>query len=117
VRFGGGAGLLGASSSRISLKVTPVIRVRGLPATAPAKNVVRLRGTVEPRKRVLYQVLQVRRGLRFATVGTKAVKPRRGRFASSFRPTRRGLYRVYFIVRADRSTARGSTRRRLLTVR
>jgi len=116
-RFGGGAGLLGANSSRTALKVKPVISVRGLPTTAPAKDVVRLRGTIQPRKRVLYQVLQVQRGLGFRTVGTKAVKPRRGRFTSSFRPTRRGLYRVYFIVRADRSTARGSTRRRLLIVR
>jgi len=116
-RFGGGAGLLGANSSRTTLKVKPVISVRGLPTSAAAKRVVKLRGTVQPRKRVLYQVLQVQRGLGFRTVGTKAVKPRRGRFSSSFRPTRRGLYRVYFIVRADRSTARGSTRRRLLKVR
>jgi hypothetical protein len=57
-------------------------------------------------------VLQRKRGGRFRTVGTLALKTRRdGRFRGSFVPARAGTYRLYVVARRDRATARAATRK------
>ncbi|MGH2744998.1 MAG: hypothetical protein ACRDN8_21420, partial [Thermoleophilaceae bacterium] len=58
----------------------------------------------------VYQVLQQKRGRRFRTVGTRAVKTRRdGRFQGFFVPARAGRYRFYVVARRDAKTARAAT--------
>ena len=70
-----------------------------------------VRGRVRPRKARVYQVVQqLRRGRRYRTVGTKALKvTRNGRFRGTFVPGRRGVYRFYVVARADRTTARSAS--------
>jgi hypothetical protein len=118
VRFGGGGGLAGTYSRRTTLKVKPLLRLRGLPEEAAPKELISVRGSVAPRKRRVFAVLQARRGERFRTTSTRALQTsRRGRFSLRFRPAKAGEMRVYFVVRADRNTARLTTRRRLIDVR
>jgi hypothetical protein len=118
VRFGGGGGLAGTYSRRTTLKVKPVLKLSGLPEETAPKEQVSVRGSVTPRKPRVFAVLQARRGERFRTTSTRALKPnRRGRFTLRFRPTKAGETRIYFVVRADRNTVRLTTRRRLIDVR
>jgi hypothetical protein len=118
VRFGGGGGLAGTYSSRTTLKVKPALKLSPLPEETPADATVSVRGSVAPRKPRVFAVLQARRGERFRTTSTRALKPnRRGRFTLRFRPRKAGEMRVYFVVRADRNTVRLTTRRRLIDVR
>ncbi len=117
VRFGGGAGLAGSLSSRTTLKVKAAVNLSRLPESVVTGENVSVRGSVAPRKRRVFAVLQARRGLGFKTTSTRALTPdRRGRFTLRFRPGRAGEMRVYFIVRADRTTVRTTTRRRLIQV-
>jgi hypothetical protein len=62
-------------------------------------------------------LLQQRVHGRYRTVGTRAVRTRKGRFASSFVPAFRALYRYAVIVNSDDDTDRGSTGWRALRVR
>ena len=60
---------------------------------------------------------QQRRGGRNRKLGARAVRVRKGKFRTSFRPHRTGLYRFYVVAKADRSTVRGSSRAHLVRVR
>jgi hypothetical protein len=118
VRFGGGSGLAGSISSRTTLKVKPVLKLSSLPESVATKQLVSVRGSVSPRKPRVFAVLQVRKGLRFKTTSTRALKPnRRGRFTLRFRPAHSGEMRIYWVVRADRNMIRLTTRRRVILVR
>ena len=93
------------------------MKLRGLPEELAAGELVSVRGSVAPRKRRVFAVLQERKGEGFKTTSTRALTPdRRGRFRLRFRPKSTGDMRVYFIVRADRTTVRTTTRRRLIQV-
>ena len=117
VRFGGGGGLAGSLSSRTTLKVRAAVKLRGLPEQLAVGQLVSVRGSVAPRKRRVFAVLQKRKGEGFKTTSTRALTPdRRGRFRLRFRPGSTGDMRVYFIVRADRTTVRTTTRRRVIDV-
>ena len=63
-----------------------------------------------PRKRIVTVVLQQRIRGRWRTVGTRTVRTRRGRFATSFVPGFRASYRYYAVVRSDDDTDRGATK-------
>jgi hypothetical protein len=78
---------------------------------------VALKGTVRPRKRVVTVVLQQQIRGRWRKVGTRAVRTRRGRFATSFVPGFRARYRYYAVVRSDDDTDRGATEMLPLRVR
>ena len=65
---------------------------------------VRLAGTVTPRKRRVYQVLQQRIRGSYRQVGVKTVRVSAGRFRSSFVPAFAARYRVYVLARADAAT-------------
>jgi hypothetical protein len=117
LRFPGQAELRGATSSRLLLRLRPVVTLR-----RPARRAVRgarvaVAGSVGPRKRWVHVVLQQRIKGRFRNVGTKAVRTRRGRFATSFVPAFRAAYRYAVVVKVDDDTDRGSTGWRSLTVR
>jgi hypothetical protein len=115
-RFPGLITVPGATSSRLLLRLRPVIKLRR-PASRGRRGVrVRVAGTVGPRKRWVWVVLQQRIHGRFRTVGARAVHTRSGRFSSSFVPAFRAGYRYAVVVRSDADTDRGSTGWRSLRV-
>ena len=117
VRFGGGSGLAGSISSRTTLKVKAAVKLSALPEEVQPGELVSVRGSVAPRKRRVFAVLQKRNGEGFKTTSTRAlITDRRGRFRLRFRPQSAGEMRVYLVVRADRTTVRTTTRRRLIAV-
>jgi hypothetical protein len=109
VRFSGRGDLLPASSPTLRLLVKPLVTLTRPPKRGSKGERVRFRGTVAPRKRKLWQVLSVRRHGRWARVGVKRLKAKRGRFRGSFVPQSSGRFRYYVVSRADRSNARGSS--------
>jgi hypothetical protein len=109
VRYPGGEDVRAAASPRLLLRLRPVLAF-----TRPARRATRARrlpvkGTVAPRKRVVSVVFQQRIGGRWRTVGRRAVRTRRGRFASSFVPAFRASYRYYAVAKPDLDTDRGAT--------
>ena len=117
LRFPGGGDLRGATSARLLLRLHPVVTLKRPPRSARRGRRVALAGTVGPRKPWLRVMLQQRIHGRFKTVGSKAVRARRGRFSTSFVPAFRADYRYAVVVRSDEDTDRGSTGWRTLRVR
>jgi hypothetical protein len=109
MRFPGRPDLRGAFSSRLLLRLRPVIELRRPRKRARAGASVPLSGTVGPRKRVLRLVLQQHVGGRYRKVGAKTVRARRGRFETSFVPAFRDRYRYSVVAKADDDTDRAST--------
>jgi hypothetical protein len=105
-----------AWSAEMPLRVTPRVTLGPTAATGVRGARVRVTGRVEPRKRLVYQVLQQRLGGVYRRVGVRPVPVRRGRFRSWFAPGFTGLYRVYVVARADAATARGRSTARVLRV-
>ena len=70
-----------------------------------------------PRKRVVNVVFQQRVRGRWRTVGRRAVRTSKGRFATSFVPAFRASYRYYAAVKSDLDTDRGATKPVALRVR
>jgi hypothetical protein len=117
LRYPGSAGLRATRSRRLLLRLHPVITLRR-PVSRSSPGVrVPVAGTVGPRKRVVYLVLQQHIGGRYRTVGANAVRVRRGRFRSSFVPAFRDSYRYAVIAKSDDDTDRGSTGWKRLRVR
>jgi hypothetical protein len=117
LRYPGQAELGGATSARLLLRLRPVITLRR-PASRSRRGVrVPVSGSVGPRKAWVRVMLQQRvRGM-YRTVGTRAVRTRRGRFSSSFVPAFRAVYRYAVVVKSDADTDRGSTGWQALRVR
>jgi N-acetylmuramoyl-L-alanine amidase len=115
-RFPGLITVPGATSSRLLLRLRPVIKLRR-PASRGRRGVrVPVTGSVGPRKRWVWVVLQQRIHGRFRTVGARAVRTRAGRFSSSFVPGFRASYRYSVVAKSDADTDRGSTGWRTLRV-
>ncbi|HEX6654553.1 MAG TPA: hypothetical protein VF072_17530, partial [Thermoleophilaceae bacterium] len=70
-----------------------------------------------PRKRVVNVVFQQRVRGSWRTVGRRAVRTSKGRFATSFAPAFRASYRYYAAVSSDLDTDRGATKTVALRVR
>ena len=117
LRYPGGADLRSTFSTRLLLHLRPVIALRRPAARGAAGARVRVEGTVGPRKRFLYLMLQQRKRGRYRTVGRKVVRVRAGRFRSSFVPAYRATYRYAIVAKSDDDTDRGSTGWRALRVR
>ena len=117
VRYPGSAELRGTSSPRLLLRLRPVLEFTKPPKRAVHGRRVSLKGTVGPRKRIVTVVLQQRIRGRWRKVGTRAVRTRRGRFATSFVPGFRARYRYYAVARSDDDTDRGATEMVSLRVR
>ena len=109
VRYPGSAQLRGASSMRLLLRLRPVVAFTRPPARATRGQRVPVRGTVGPRKRIVNVVFQQRVRGRWRIVGRRAVRTRRGRFATSFVPAFRARYRYYAVAKADLDTDRGAS--------
>jgi hypothetical protein len=117
VRYPGSTGVRGTASPRLLLNLRPVVAFRRPPSRGVRGRRVELSGSVAPRKRVVNIVLQQRIRGRWRKVGTRAVRARRGRFASSFVPAFRGRYRYYAVVKSDLDTDRGASELHTLRVR
>ncbi len=117
LRYPGHAEVRGAYSSRLLLRLRPVIALRRPASRGSAGARVRVQGSVGPRKPRLHLMLQQRVRGHFRTVGVKAVRARKGRFATSFVPAFRATYRYAVVAKSDDDTDRGSTGWRTLRVR
>ena len=98
------------------LKLKPLVKLSPGATSGVRGERVRLSGSVTPRKRRVYQVLQQRIRGSYRQVGVKAVRVRAGRFRSSFVPAFAASYRVYVLARADSATAAARSRLRSVTV-
>jgi hypothetical protein len=118
LRFAGLGELRASTSPRFPIAVRPLVAVVGAPSTGAAGRRVRLRGSVAPRKRYVYQVLQQRRRGRYRTVGTRRLRVRGdGSYRGGFAPARAGVYRFYIVAKADRATARAASAKYRVVVR
>ena len=116
-RYAGAGALRPATSPRFGVGVRPIVSVTRTARRASRSTRVVVRGRVRPRKARVYQVLQVKRGRGFRTVGTRTLKvARSGRFRGTFVPARSGTYRFYVVARADRTTARSASSKFLMRV-
>jgi hypothetical protein len=116
LRYPGQAELAGATSASLLLRLRPVVTLRHAASRGRRGVRVAVQGSVGPRKPWLHLVLQQRVRGRFRTVGARAVRARRGRFASSFVPAFGAVYRYAVVVSSDIDTDRGSTGWRTLRV-
>jgi hypothetical protein len=115
-RFPGLLTVPGTTSSRLLLRLRPVIKLRR-PASRGRRGArVSVAGRVGPRKRVVWVVLQQRIRGHYRQVGAKAVRTRAGRFSTSFVPAFRASYRYAVVAKSDTDTDRGSTGWRKLRV-
>ena len=108
--FPGSPELLPTASAPVAVNVRPIVTLTRAPTTGATGRRAVLRGTVRPRKGTVSQVLQVRRGRRWAVVGVKRLRVARdGTFRGSFIPAGSALYRYYVTSRADGVTARAAS--------
>ena len=115
-RFRGHGQLRGSGSSRLLLRLRPLITIDRPPTRAAVDSPVAITGRVAPRKRVLRLVLrQLVRG-NWRTVGARTVLARRGLFGTSFVPRSTGRFRFYVAAKSDLDTDRGSSEPAELTV-
>jgi len=116
-RFSGHGDLLPASSATVRLLVRPRLRLLNPPEEGAKGKRVRFRGTVAPRKRIVWQVLALRRRGHWKRVGVRRLKARRGRFRGSFLPESAGDFRYYVTTRPDKSNARGRSSKVEIAIR
>ena len=108
--FPGSGELAPTASAPVAVRVRPIVGLTRAPATGSTGKPTVLRGKVSPRKRSVWQVLQVRRGSRWPVVGVKRLSvARNGTFRGSFVPAGSRRYRYYVTSRADSVTARAAS--------
>ena len=117
VRYPGRPQVAPTLSTRLLLRVRPLVRIASPRTRGVAGKRVPVRGRVAPRKRIVHLVLQQRIRARWRKVGVRAVPARRGRFRSSFVPAYTDLYRFYVVAKADLDTDRGASAGQVLRVR
>jgi hypothetical protein len=109
MRFPGRPDLGGAFSTRLLLRLRPVIQLRRPRARFTPGRPIPLAGTVGPRKRFVHVVLQQHIRGRYRKVGARVVRVRRGRFETSFLAAFRDRYRYSVVAKPDDDTDRGTT--------
>ena len=109
MRFPGRPDVGGALSTRLLLRLRPVIEVQRPRKRARRWQSVPVRGTVGPRKRFLRLIVEQHLKGRYRKVGAKTVRARRGRFETSFVPGFRDRYRYSVVAKSDDDTDRGTT--------
>ena len=108
-RFRGHGGFRGSGSTRLLLRLRPLITIDRVPSRAKALSAVPITGRVAPRKRVLRLVVQQQVGGGWRKVAARTVLARRGLFSTSFVPSSAGRFRFYVAAKADDDTDRGSS--------
>lgn len=115
--FPGQGELREANSKVVALAVKPRLTITRRPKRARTRGRAAVLGTVSPRRTIVYQVLQQRRGKRWKVVGSKAVRTtRKGAFSTFFVPAAEGRYRFYVAVRKDSKFARSASKAYPVTV-
>ena len=109
MRFPGRPDLGGAFSTRLLLRLRPVLQLTRPRARFTPGRPVPVEGTVGPRKSFVHLVLQQHVGGRYRKVGARAVRVRRGRIVTSFVPAFRDRYRYSVVAKQDDDTDRGTT--------
>jgi N-acetylmuramoyl-L-alanine amidase len=109
VRYPGRAPLRRSTSARLLLRLRPVIVLERQTTRAVRGVEIPLEGSVGPRKRTLRLVVQRRVRGRWRKALGATVRARRGRFETSFVPTRSGRYRYYLVAPSDLDTDRAAT--------
>jgi hypothetical protein len=109
MRFPGRPELGGALSTRLLLRLRPVIEVQRPRRRARRWQSVPVSGTVGPRKPFLRLIVEQHLRGRYRKVGAKTVRARRGRFETSFVPGFRDRYRYSVVAKSDDDTDRGTT--------
>jgi hypothetical protein len=109
MRFPGRPELGGALSTRLLLRLRPVIEVQRPRRRARRWQSVPVKGTVGPRKRFLRLIVEQHVNGRYRKVGARTVRARRGRFETSFVPGFRDRYRYSVVAKSDDDTDRGTT--------
>ena len=105
-RYRGRSGLRGSGSTRLLLRLRPVISVTSAPSRARVDVPVAVSGRIAPRKRLVWLRVQRRAGGVWGRTRVRAVRVRRGAFRASFVPAERGLHRFSLVSRFDRDTDR-----------
>jgi hypothetical protein len=109
MRFPGRPELRGTYSTRLLLRLRPLIELRRPRARFTPGRPVPVVGTVGPRKRFVHLVLQQHIRGRFRKVGARAVRVRQGRIETEFVAAYRDRYRYSVVAKSDDDTDRGST--------
>ena len=117
VRYAGSADVRAAASPQLLLRLRPVVTLSRPPSTATRGRRLTVKGTVAPRKRVVTVVFEQLVSGRWRTVGLRAARTRRSRFATSFTPAFRAGYRYYAVAASDLDTDSGASARVPLRVR
>jgi N-acetylmuramoyl-L-alanine amidase len=108
-RFRGSGGFRGSGSTRVLLRLRPLITIDRPPTRAKVFSTVPISGRVAPRKRVLRLVVQRQVGSGWRKVGARTVLAGRGLFSTSFVPGSVGRFRFYVAAKSDDDTDRGSS--------
>jgi hypothetical protein len=98
-----------ALSSRLLLRVRPLIVLQRPARRSRPGRAVRVQGRVSPRKRFVDVVLQQHVSGRYRKVGAKAVRARRGRFRTTLVASFQDRYRYSVVAKPDDDTDRGSS--------
>jgi hypothetical protein len=98
-----------AFSSRLLLRLRPVIAVLRPVRRSRPGAAVRVEGTVGPRKRFVHVVLEQHVRGRYRKVGSRVVRARRGRFRTSIVAAFRDRYRYSVVAKPDDDTDRGTS--------
>jgi N-acetylmuramoyl-L-alanine amidase len=109
MRFPGRPDLGGAYSTRLLLRLRPVIEVERPRSRFVPGRPVPLAGTVGPRKRFVHLVVQQHVRGRFRNIGARAVRARLGRFETTFVASFRDRYRYAVVAKQDDDTDRATT--------
>ena len=115
-RFRAHSGFTGSGSTRVLLRMRPLITIDRPPRRAAAERPVAITGRVAPRKRVLRLVVQQLVRINWRKAGARTVLARRGLFSTSFVPRSTGRFRFYVAAKSDLDTDRGSSEPAELTV-
>ena len=109
MRFPGRPDLGGAFSTRLLLRLQPVIEVSRPRKRERRWESVPVSGTVGPRKPFLRLIVEQHVNGRYRKVGARTVRARRGRFETSFTPGFRDRYRYSVVAAPDDDTDRGTS--------
>jgi hypothetical protein len=116
-RYPGDGTLRPSASGQRLLGVRPLVTIKRRARRGRAGRVVKLSGTVTPRKRFLHLVVQHRSDGRWRRPGVRVVRARKGKFATYFLPGRTGRWRFYVVSKADAKTLRSASERYEVRVR
>jgi hypothetical protein len=92
--YAGASAFRATTSKRVVVSVRPDVTLKSPSSRVSVRSPLRLRGGVRPAKGLVTVLLERRAGKRYVRVSNSKVKPARGRFGLTVRPSLAGLYRA-----------------------